>query len=94
VVLIITSLDNGPTNSGVKTAWKEKDPPVSNTRLDVGKLERTKSLLPLSAIPVTVVPMTATHFTVRTAEELPSDTMPNTFGDEQFSGKLTGDPKP
>jgi hypothetical protein len=94
VVLTITLLDNGPTDRGLNTAWKEKDPPVVKTRLAAGRLERTKLLFPLSATPVTVVPTRATHFTVRAVEELPRDTLPKAYGDEQFSGKLTGDPKP
>jgi hypothetical protein len=52
-----------------------------------------KLRLPVNPTPVTLVVTIATQVTVSGADEFLSATLPKLYGDEQFNGRLTGEPK-
>ena len=94
VVLMTTSDDCGPTAFGLKVAWKENDAPAATVAPVAGMLETTKLASPVKVTFTIVTPMLALQVIVFASVSVFRLEVPNSVGDVQFKGELTGDPKP
>lgn len=94
VTLMTASLDKGPTDMGVHVTSNVNICPDVRLNGTMGRFERTKFASPSSPTASTLVPVSALHVTVNGADTLLSETEPKEYGDEQFSGELTGEPNP
>lgn len=94
-VVIITSLDSGPTALGVKRAWNENWRPAARVNGKPGRLSLTsaKFAFPEMLKAVTVVATLAVQVIGSASEEPLTDVFAKLIGPSHLSGRLTGDPK-